>query len=56
MGEEEVDSGLNLFGFFRNLFDVDYLEQLAMAGGNTGSIVGQPVDPRSNGITLTVAF
>ena len=37
------------FGYVRNLFDVDYFEQLAVPSGNTGLIVGQPGDPRTYG-------
>lgn len=50
------DSGLNIFGYVRNLFDVDYFEQLAVPSGNTGLIVGQPGDPRTYGITLAITF
>jgi iron complex outermembrane recepter protein len=50
------DAGLNLFGFVRNAFDVDYFEQLAVPSGNTGLIVGQPGDPRTYGITLAINF
>lgn len=51
-----TDSGLNVFGYVRNLFDVDYFEQLAVPSGNTGLIVGQPGDPRTYGITLAITF
>lgn len=51
-----TDAGLNIFGFVRNAFDVDYLEQLAVPSGNTGLIVGQPGDPRSYGITIATTF
>jgi iron complex outermembrane receptor protein len=51
-----TESGLNIFGYVRNLFDVDYFEQLAVPGGNTGLIVGQPGDPRTYGITLAISF
>jgi iron complex outermembrane recepter protein len=50
------DSGINLFGYVRNLFDVDYFEQLAVPSGNTGLIVGQPGDPRTYGITFAISF
>ena len=50
------DSGINLFGYVRNLFNVNYFEQLAVPSGNTGLIVGQPGDPRTYGITLAVTF
>ena len=51
-----TDSGLNLFGYVRNLFNVDYFEQLAVPSGNTGLIVGQPGDPRTYGLTLAITF
>ncbi len=51
-----TDGGVNLFGYVRNLFDVDYFEQLAVPSGNTGLIVGQPGDPRTYGITLAITF
>ena len=51
-----ADSGLNIFGYVRNLFDVDYFEQLAVPSGNTGLIVGQPGDPRTYGVTVAVTF
>jgi iron complex outermembrane recepter protein len=51
-----ADSGLNIFGFVRNLFDVNYFEQLAVPSGNTGLIVGQPGDPRTYGVTLAITF
>lgn len=51
-----TDSGLNIFGYVRNLFDVDYFEQLAVPSGNTGLIVGQPGDPRTYGLILAVTY
>lgn len=51
-----TESGLNIFGYVRNLFDVDYFEQLAVPSGNTGLIVGQPGDPRTYGLTLAITF
>lgn len=51
-----TDSGLNLFGYVRNLFNVDYFEQFAVPSGNTGLIVGQPGDPRTYGITFAISF
>ncbi len=51
-----MDGGANVFGYVRNLFDVDYYEQLAVPSGNTGLIVGQPGDPRTYGITLAITF
>jgi iron complex outermembrane receptor protein len=48
--------GLNIFLWGRNLFDVDYFEQLAIPSGNTGLIVGQPGDVRTYGLTLKAEF
>lgn len=51
-----TDSGLNLFGWVRNAFNVNYFEQLAVPSGNTGLIVGSPGDPRTWGGTIKVEF
>lgn len=51
-----TESGFDVFGWVRNAFDVNYFEQLAVASGNTGLIVGQPGDPRTWGVTLKAAF
>ncbi|WP_373475717.1 TonB-dependent receptor [Sphingorhabdus sp.] len=51
-----TEGGINLFGYVRNVFDVDYFEQLAIPSGNTGLIVGQPGDPRTYGITFAITF
>ena len=51
-----TDCGMNIFGYVRNLFDVDYFEQLAVPSGNTGLIVGQPGDPRTFGLTGAITF
>jgi len=48
--------GLNVFGWVRNAFDVDYFEQLSVPSGNTGLIVGSPGDPRTFGGTIKVEF
>jgi len=50
------DDGFGAYMWVRNLFDSEYFEQLAVASGNTGLIVGQPADPRTYGLTLTAAF
>ncbi len=50
------DDGLNLFLWVRNLFNVDYFEQLTVASGNTGLIVGLPGDPQTYGATLSARF
>ena len=36
----------------RNLFNLDYMQNLTVQAGNSGLIVGTPSDPRSIGITL----
>ena len=51
-----TESGLNVFGWVRNAFDVDYFEQLAVPSGNTGLIVGSPGDPRTWGGTIKIEF
>ncbi|MEQ1550378.1 TonB-dependent receptor [Sphingorhabdus sp.] len=50
------DNGINLFLWARNLFDVNYFEQLTVASGNTGLIVGLPGDPQTYGLTLSARF
>jgi iron complex outermembrane receptor protein len=37
-------------------FDKQYFDQLTVASGNTGLVVGQPADPRSYGLTVSVKF
>ncbi len=51
-----TDSGINLFGWVRNLFDVEYYEVLATTPGNTGLIAGNVGDPRTYGVTLGFSF
>lgn len=51
-----TDGGFNFFLWARNVFDVDYFEQLAVPSGNTGLIVGQPGDPRTYGLTIKAEF
>lgn len=51
-----TDGGLNLFGWVRNAFDVNYYDQLAVSSGNTGLIVGLPGDPRTWGFSARVEF
>ncbi|WP_037503938.1 TonB-dependent receptor [Sphingomonas jaspsi] len=51
-----TDSGLDIYGWVRNAFNTDYYEQLAVASGNTGLIVGQPGDPRTWGGTVRIQF
>ncbi|MDP1026224.1 TonB-dependent receptor [Sphingomonas sp. KR1UV-12] len=51
-----TDSGVNLFGWVRNLFDAEYYEVLATTPGNTGLIAGNVGDPRTYGVTLGLSF
>lgn len=51
-----TDDGLNVFGWVRNAFGVDYFEQLAVPSGNTGLIVGSLGDPRTFGGTIKIEF
>lgn len=51
-----TDDAWDMFGWVRNAFDQNYLEQLAVPSGNTGLIVGQPGDPRTWGVTFKAAF
>jgi len=46
----------DVFGWVRNAFDVNYIENLQVAPGNTGLIAGQPGDPRTWGGTLKFSF
>ncbi|MBL8649430.1 MAG: TonB-dependent receptor [Sphingopyxis sp.] len=48
--------GLDVFGWVRNAFDVNYIELLQVAPGNTGLIAGQVGDPRTWGGTIKVSF
>ena len=50
------DNRLNIFIWARNIFDVDYFEQLAIPSGNTGLIVGQPGDRATYGLTVKAEF
>jgi iron complex outermembrane recepter protein len=51
-----TDSGFNIFLWARNVFNVDYFDQLTVASGNTGLIVGLPADPRTYGLTIKAEF
>jgi iron complex outermembrane recepter protein len=51
-----TSGGLNIFLWARNLFDVEYFEQLAIPSGNTGLIVGQPGDAKTYGLTIKTEF
>ncbi|APZ98735.1 TonB-dependent receptor [Sphingopyxis sp. QXT-31] len=48
--------GIDIFGWVRNAFDVNYIETLQVAPGNVGLIAGQPGDPRTWGGTVKVSF
>ena len=48
--------GLNLFGWVRNAFDVQYFELLQVAPGSTGLVVGSSGDPRTIGGTIKLEF
>ena len=51
-----TESGLDIFGWVRNAFDTNYIEQLAVGPSNTGLIVGNIGDPRTWGGTIKIAF
>ena len=51
-----TEKGIDVFGWVRNAFDVDYFEALSVPGGNTGLIAGQPGDPRTWGGTIKYQF
>ncbi|BBD98342.1 TonB-dependent receptor [Sphingobium amiense] len=48
--------GFDVFGWVRNVFDVNYIENLQVAPGNTGLIAGQVGDPQTWGGTIKVSF
>ena len=51
-----TDGGFEIYGWIRNLFDEDYMEQLSVGPGNTGLIVGLPGDPRTVGFTIKTSI
>lgn len=51
-----TESGFDVYGWVRNAFDQNYLEQLSVGPGNTGLIVGLPGDPRTWGGTIKATF
>ncbi|WP_184648033.1 TonB-dependent receptor [Sphingopyxis sp. JAI128] len=51
-----TENGIDIFGWVRNPFDKNYLEQLSVGPGNTGLIVGLPGDPRTWGGTIKASF
>ncbi|WP_039581130.1 TonB-dependent receptor [Sphingopyxis fribergensis] len=48
--------GVDVFGWVRNAFDVNYIELLQVAPGNTGLIAGTVGDPRTWGGTVKFSF
>lgn len=50
------EKGFDVFGWVRNAFGVSYIDQLAVAPGSTGLIVGNVGDPRTFGGTLKLTF
>lgn len=48
--------GLDIYGWVRNAFDVNYFELLQVAPSNIGLIAGQPGDPRTWGGTIKFSF
>ena len=50
------DDGINIYGWVRNAFDVDYFEQLNFGSSNTGLIAGNLGEPRTWGGTIRVEF
>ncbi len=51
-----TEKGIDVYGWVRNAFDVNYYDQLAVAPGNTGLIVGNIGDPRTFGGTVKITF
>ena len=48
--------GIDVFGWVRNAFDVNYMDNLQVAPGNVGLIAGMPGDPRTWGMTIKGSF
>lgn len=46
----------DIYGWVRNVFDVQYFELLQVAPSNVGLIAGQPGDPRTFGATVKFNF
>ena len=51
-----TDDGFDIYGWVRNAFDQNYIDQLFVGPGNTGLIAGLPGDPRTWGVTLRKSF
>ena len=48
--------GFDIYGWVRNLADVDYFDLLQVAPSNVGLIAGQTGDPRTFGATVKLEF
>jgi iron complex outermembrane recepter protein len=46
----------DIYGWVRNVFDVNYFEPLQVAPRNVGLIASQPGDPRTVGATIKFSF
>jgi len=44
------------FVWVKNLFDVNYIQNVTVQAGNSGLVVGTPSDPRTVGVTLRARF
>ncbi len=51
-----TDEGFDIFGYVRNLFDVNYFELLQVAPSNVGLIAGQLGDQQTYGVTIKARF
>ncbi len=51
-----ASNGVTFFVWSRNLFNVDYYEQLLAAPGSAGNYAGIIGDPRTQGVTLRYSF
>jgi iron complex outermembrane recepter protein len=51
-----TEDGFDIYGFVRNVFDVNYFELLQVAPSNVGLIAGQPGDPQTYGVTIKAKF
>lgn len=49
-------NNFDIYGWVRNVFDVNYFELLQVAPSNVGLIAGQPGDPRTFGGTIKFSF
>ncbi|MFN3457190.1 MAG: TonB-dependent receptor [Novosphingobium sp.] len=51
-----TNDGFDVYGWVRNAFDQNYIDQLFVGPGNTGLIAGLPGDPRTWGFTVRKSF